>query len=186
MLTGEKVVLRHRTIADSAILDSELHNDVETMIRAAGTPWRPQSVEQAEAWHRKRLDAEPDESKVNFAVEEIASGELAGEAQLWGIDPHNRMAHLGYTLRAPYRGRGLGTDVIAVLCDYGFRIRGLHRLQIETLAENEPSLRAAQKLGFAVEGRVREDAWIGYWADEIILGQLAGEWFARNPTPPAT
>ncbi len=81
---------------------------------------------------------------------------MAGEASLWGIDPHNRFAHLGFSLRPAFRGRGLGTDVVRVLCDYGFRVRGLHRLQIETLADNEPVLRAAAASGFVVEGRLRE------------------------------
>jgi len=180
MLTGEKVVLRHRTAADAPILDSALHNEVETMMRAAGAPWRPRSVEEAEARYRKALESEPSDRQVDFAVEEIATGGLAGEAQVWGIDLHNRMAHLGFTLLAPFRGRGLGTDVIRVLCDYGFRIRGLHRLQIDTLAENEPALRASQKMGFTIEGRVRENAWIGHFADEMILGQLADEWFGRG------
>jgi RimJ/RimL family protein N-acetyltransferase len=176
MLTGEKVLLRARTVADSAVLDSELHNDVETMIRASGQPWRPQSVEQAEAKHRKAVDADPDPAVVNFAVQEIATGELAGEAQVWGIDLHQRFAHLGFTLLPAFRGRGLATDMIRLLCDYGFRIRGLHRLQVETLSDNEPVLRATQKVGFVIEGRLRESAWVGSFVDEVILGLLAKEW----------
>src|SRR6266513_2327502 len=70
------------------------------------------------------------------SVVELAGNELAGDALLWGIDLHNRMAHIGLGLRPAFRGRGLGTDVVRALCEYGFSVRGLHRLQIETLATN--------------------------------------------------
>lgn len=74
---------------------------------------------------------------------ELASGELAGEALLWAIDLHNRTAHLGLSLRPACRGRGLGTDVVVALCEYGFAVRGLHRLQVDTLASNTAMIRAA-------------------------------------------
>jgi RimJ/RimL family protein N-acetyltransferase len=180
MLTGEKVLLRARTADDMSILHDELGNDVATSMRADGGPWVPRSASAIEARHKVAEEGEPDPSRVDFAVQEIASGELAGEAQLWGIDTHNRYAHLGFSLRPSFRGRGLGTDLIQVLCDYGFRVRGLHRLQIETLSDNEPVLRAAAANGFAVEGRLREAGWVGYFADEVILGLLTADWPAHQ------
>ncbi len=46
-----------------------------------------------------------------------------------------------------------------MLCHYGFVVRSLHRLQIETLADNEPMLRAAESNGFVREGVLRSSAW---------------------------
>jgi hypothetical protein len=42
---------------------------------------------------------------------------------------------------------------------YGFATLGLHRLQLETLADNEPMMRAAIRSGFLVEGTLRRSAW---------------------------
>jgi RimJ/RimL family protein N-acetyltransferase len=104
---------------------------------------------------------------------ELASGDLAGEALLWGIDLHNRSAHLGISLRPAFRGRGLATDAVRVLCRYGFAIRGLHRLQLETLAENEAMIRVAVQAGFRREGVTRGSEWVnGRFADSIIFGLL--------------
>jgi RimJ/RimL family protein N-acetyltransferase len=114
-----------------------------------------------------------------FSVVELASGELAGEALVWGIDVHNRTAHLGISLRPGFRGRGLSTDTVRVLCRYGFAILGLHRLQIETLADNAAMIAAATRAGFVPEGTLRRAAWVnGAFADEAILGLLAEEWNA--------
>jgi CheY-like chemotaxis protein len=86
-----------------------------------------------------------------------------------------RTAHVGISLRPSFRGRGLAIDVLHVLCRYGFDTRGLHRLQLETLADNVPMIRAAERAGFALEGTLRRSAWAGgEFADEVILARLAG------------
>ena len=111
-----------------------------------------------------------------FAVAELATGELAGEALLWGIDLHNRSAHLGLALRPACRGRGLGEDTVRVLCRYGFALRGLHRLQLETLTDNHAMIAAAEHVGFTREGAARASSWVnGQWADDVIFGLLDTE-----------
>ena len=76
-----------------------------------------------------------------------------------------------------FRGRGLGTDVVLALCEYGFAVRGLHRLQVDTLASNAAMISAAVRAGFAQEGTLRGADWVnGEFADEVILGLLASDW----------
>ena len=125
--------------------------------------------------------ADPTDEAACFSVVELASGDLAGEAVLWAIDTHNRSAHLGIALLPEFRGRGLGADVVRVLCEYGFAVLGLGRLQVETLADNTAMIAAAVKAGFTVEGTLRRSAWVyGTFTDEVVLGLLAEEW-----APPA-
>jgi RimJ/RimL family protein N-acetyltransferase len=58
----------------------------------------------------------------------------------------------------------------------GFTIRGLHRLQIETLADNAAMIRTAEQAGFVLEGTLRRAAWVnGEFIDEVTLGLLAVE-----------
>jgi len=179
MLRGELTGLRARHDDDIAILEAELHDDVETRVRADSRPWRPLPPGLAESPYRPDSDAA---DRASFSVVELATGELAGEALLWGIDQHNRMAHVGLSLRPAFRGRGLGTDAVRVLCRYGFAILGLHRLQAETLADNNAMMASAARAGFVPEGTLRRSAWVnGEFADEVILGQLAAEWDARQP-----
>jgi RimJ/RimL family protein N-acetyltransferase len=174
MLRGELAGLRAREDDDIAILDLELHDDVLTRVRADYRPWRPVPPGSAASGYRVTGDGE---DVARFSVVELDSGVLAGEALLWGIDPHNRTAHIGLSLRPAFRGRGLGTDVVRVLCRYGFAILGLHRLQIDTLAGNDAMIAVAARAGFTAEGTLRGAAWAdGEFLDEVILGQLASEW----------
>lgn len=180
MLRGEKVGLRAVLMTDLPILVAEVNNDVELAMIASGQPWCPSTIDEAEKHYRDRLE-KPSDSKVQFAVEELATGEFAGSTQLWGLDNHNRSAHLGFQLRPSFRGRGLGTDTIRTLCDYAFRVRGLHRLQVDTLASNAAAVGASTANGFVQEGRLRKNSWVaGEFVDEVLLGLLADEWRARQ------
>ncbi|MER6100075.1 GNAT family protein [Streptomyces sp. NPDC001728] len=174
MLRGERVGLRARHDDDIPVLRTELYDDVVNSARAEGGPWRPITPGSQD---RRLVVDETNQENVAFSVVDLESGSLVGSANLWGIDTHNRSAHIGLGLLPAARGRGYGTDVVATLCHYGFVVRGLHRLQIETLADNHAMLRSAERNGFVREGVLRSSAWVlGEFLDEVLLGLLAGDW----------
>ncbi|GAA1387959.1 hypothetical protein GCM10009639_13800 [Kitasatospora putterlickiae] len=176
MLRGEKVGLRARHDEDVPVLLAELYDDVVNSARAEGRPWRPLSPGSKDP---RLVGDDTNPAHVSFSVVESAGGTLVGTATLWGIDTHNRTAHIGLGLLPSTRGKGYGTDVVAVLCHYGFVVRGLQRLQIETLADNTAMLRAAERNGFVREGVLRSSAWVmGGFLDQVLLGLLAEEWKA--------
>jgi RimJ/RimL family protein N-acetyltransferase len=81
------------------------------------------------------------------------------------------------SLRPAFRGRGLAPDIVKVLCHYGFEVLGLHRLQVDTLADNAAMIATARRVGFVMEGTLRQGAWVmGTFVDEVVLGLLADEW----------
>lgn len=173
MLQGEKIGLRARLESDVPVLHAELYEDVATRSRSDTRPWRPIASGPASPY----AVTDPDDRTAFFSIVELASGELAGEALVWGIDTHNRTAHLGMALRPAFRNRSLAGDVVRVLCHYGFTVRGLQRLQIETLADNSAASRAALAAGFVQEGVLRRHVWVnGEFVDEVIFGLLASEW----------
>jgi RimJ/RimL family protein N-acetyltransferase len=178
LLRGTRVGLRARHESDVLVLQAELYDDVSVRVRADSRPWRPLPPVAATSPYRA---ADPKDDVAVFSVVEMDDGgSLAGEALLWGIDTHNRCAHIGISLRPAYRGRALGSDVVNVLCRYGFDIRGLNRLQVETLSDNAAMIAAAKKSGFVVEGVLRGSAWVeGRFMDETILGLLVDDWSSR-------
>ncbi|MBB5781424.1 GNAT family N-acetyltransferase [Nonomuraea jabiensis] len=174
MLKGKKVGLRARYEDDIPILRAELYDDVVNASRAEGRPWRP--ITPGSKDPRLVVD-DQEQGHVPFSVVELDGGTLVGTANLWGIDTHNRSAHIGLGLLPSARGHGYGTDVVAVLCHYGFVVRGLQRLQIETLSDNAAMLRAAERNGFVREGVLRSSSWVmGEFLDEVLLGLLVQEW----------
>ncbi|MEU2230121.1 GNAT family protein [Streptomyces vietnamensis] len=180
MLRGTKVGLRARHEDDIPILRTELFDDVVNGSRADSGPWRP--ITPGSDDPRLVVD-DTNERNVPFSIVELEGGTLIGSATLWGIDTHNRGAHIGLGLLPAARGKGYGTDVVATLCHYGFVVRGLHRLQIETLEDNHAMLRAAERNGFVREGVLRSSAWVlGEFLDEVLLGLLAQDWKPATPS----
>ena len=176
MLRGELVGLRAHHEADIEIFETELLNDVLTWVRSDSRPWRPVSPGSADSPYRKVSDPS---TVVRFSAVELATDELAGEAVMYGIDLHNRSAYIGLALRPAFRGRHLGTDAVRVMCRYGFEIRGLNRLQVDTLTDNHAMITAATRAGFVAEGVQRQVGWVnGTFADGLALSQLAAEWTA--------
>ena len=177
VLRGQLVTLRSRRSEDVPVLHEHLHDDVPTHLLSASGPWRPSGPEAPDGPFAVR---DPRDDMAVFSVVETRTDALAGSALLWGIDPHNRNAHIGLSLLPAVRGRGLGADVVAVLCDYGFSILGLHRLQIETSVDNPAMRRVAERAGFRQEGVHREAYWTaGRFVDDVLFGLLADEWADR-------
>lgn len=151
-----------------------LYNDVATRSRQDPRPWQP--IPPGSALSPYAV-AEPSDKVAPFSVVELDSQELVGAAGLWGIDMHNRSAHLGLSLLPDFRGRGLSSDIVRALCEYGFAVLGLQRLQVETLADNAAMIAAAEREGFTIEGTLRCAAWVyGAYIDKIVLGLLVHEW----------
>lgn len=179
MLNGRLVTLREIRRSDLAVIHRELRSDVVTASLSNVDPWRPTSLARMEAEFDRALTEPETPEHVRFAVQERGDerGELIGTCGLWQVDLHNGTGHLGIQLVPSVRGRGLGTDVVRVLCHYAFVVRGLHRLSLETLATNLAMRTAAARAGFVEEGRIREAAYLlGERVDELTYGLLRSEW----------
>ncbi|MCP2337825.1 GNAT family N-acetyltransferase [Actinomadura rupiterrae] len=176
MIRGERAGLRVRLPEDVPLLHEELYNDVETRSRSDIRPWRPLGPDKSPFAVR---DTE-DDTLVDFSAVDLATGDLAGVAVLWGIDTHARSAHIGMSLRPAARGRGLATDIVRTLCHYAFETRGLNRVALETLSDNLAMRAVAKRVGFTHEGTLRNSFWAnGRFHNDELYGLLASEWRAR-------
>jgi GNAT superfamily N-acetyltransferase len=159
MLRGAKVGLRAREHADVTVLHTELYEDIDTRTRADTRPWRPIAADSAASPFRV---TEPADGFDLFSVVELAGNELAGDAVLWNVDLHNRSAHLGLALRPAFRGRGLGTDVVKVLCQYGCgRFAKQRRCALDAVVGGVPKSRLTVR---------HRDLFVGHW---LISGSAA-------------
>ena len=187
MLSGRIVTLRALRRDDLAIVYPELDDDPVLHATANLTPWRPLPAGRRVAAFDQEIAAGADRAESagaeKFAVQrrDDPMGRPIGTAVVWGIDQHQRIAHLGLRLLAGVRGQGLGRDVLYALCRYAFQVRDLHRVQLETLASNLAMQRAALAAGFDLEGRLRESAYLmGRREDELVYGLLAAAWWRRE------
>jgi RimJ/RimL family protein N-acetyltransferase len=87
----------------------------------------------------------------------IVSGEgrAIGFAGAVAIDVETATAELGYVVAPAARGRGVGSQALALLTDWAFADLGAERLELMISVENEPSKRVAGRCGYRLEGVLR-------------------------------
>ena len=86
-----------------------------------------------------------------YALEDKASGELAGYAGLWFPDGWDDV-EVGYGIAPQFRGMGLATEAARRARDHGFRDLKIARLVSYINPVNSNSIRVAEKLGAAPDG----------------------------------
>lgn len=90
---------------------------------------------------------------------------------------------IGYMLSSAYHGRGIGTWAVGRVLERLFEWPFLHRVWLTTAADNLASQGLARKLGFTLEGVMREHYFIdGKRKDQQVWGLLRSEWEARRST----
>jgi ribosomal-protein-serine acetyltransferase len=105
------------------------------------------------------------------------AGQFAGTAGFLKIDWPNRSVEMGYWLAEAFQGRGIMTDVCRALVCFAFGEWKLNRVQIRCAAGNEKSCAIAKRLGFQLEGTLREAELVnGRHLDLHVWSVLAREW----------
>jgi len=90
---------------------------------------------------------------------------------------HHRCSNIGVNILQPYQGQGYGSEAINWILDWAFETAGLHRVGIECFEYNYGARKLYERLGFKVEGVLREKWWhAGRFWDDIQLGMLDRDW----------
>jgi ribosomal-protein-alanine N-acetyltransferase len=104
-----------------------------------------------------------------------------GECCLWNFDPGFHCAEIGYEMQAGYWNKGLMSEALSEVLAYGFLEMGLHRIEASPFADNVRSQKLLLKLGFKLEGTLRERHFFhGRFLDQQYYGLLAEEWKDRK------
>jgi len=99
-----------------------------------------------------------------------------GVFKILGIDWQSRRASVGWDIYRPYRGEGLGKNLVEAGIAFCFNVLNLHRLQADVLDTNHASQKCALAAGFIKEGfQPRCILRGGKWIDNVIYGIVAPE-----------
>jgi [ribosomal protein S5]-alanine N-acetyltransferase len=152
-LVTPRLVLREMVAGDSADFFS-FASDPEVQKYDSDPPMR----ETAEA------DAEIERSRgwfegkqvIRWGVELKEENRLVGYIGFYFWQKVYYKTELGYTVARPYWRRGIATEAIRALMQFGFEGLCLHRINVDTRMDNTASVHLMQTLGFRHEGVRRE------------------------------
>lgn len=105
-----------------------------------------------------------------------AEGEALGWAHATITDDRARVAEVGYYVLPAGQGKGYATDAVRTLVAFAFDELNANSVAARIRADNEPSRRVVEKLGFTHEGTRRESLFAeGAYHDVAVFGLLADE-----------
>ena len=113
-----------------------------------------------------------------FAIIDRVSGQATGLSALMRIEPAHRVIEVGNILFAPAFQRTPGaTEAMYLLARYIFEDLGYRRYEWKCNAQNQPSRRAALRLGFQFEGIFRQHMIVkGRSRDTAWFAMLDTDW----------
>ncbi|SCE83367.1 GNAT family N-acetyltransferase [Micromonospora mirobrigensis] len=106
-------------------------------------------------------------------------GRVIGTVELVWRSDRDRTGEIGYVFHPDHGGRGLATEAVAALMDWGFTEFGLHRIYGRCHGRNDASARLMTRLGMRREAHhLRSYRFRGEWADQLVFAVLADGWRA--------
>lgn len=140
---------------------------------------------------------EQSQDPLHYAIVDNASGLPVGSVALMRIDVRNGVVEVGHVTYSPLlKGTRVATEAQYLLMKYVFDTLGYRRYEWKCDNLNEPSRRAAQRLGFQPEGvfrqavvykgRTRDTAWFSLLDKEwpsnkkALASWLSGDNFDAN------
>ncbi|MEU4076628.1 GNAT family N-acetyltransferase [Streptomyces venezuelae] len=116
-------------------------------------------------------------SNIRFTVYEVA-GERSVPVGVTTLLPDDavRTAEFVIMLGKEARGRGLGAEATRLTLDYAFHVSALRMVWLKVLAPHTAGIRAYERAGFRLAGRLRESGyWLGQVCDEVLMDALAAD-----------
>ena len=176
-------MIRCYSPADAILLKEAVDSSLDHL--RPWMPWTPDEPEELEVIveRLRRFRASFDLGE-NFVYGIFSPDE---SRVLGGTGLHARVGddafEIGYWLRADAAGRGLATEISAVLTRVAFEVCGVDRVEIRVEPGNERSLKVPRKLGFVEEATLRRrlPARLGQALRDVVVSSMLVEELPGSP-----
>ena len=171
---SEVLILRNYVEEDAAELFATVNEN-----RAHLRPWLlwvdgTQKEENSLEYIRAARQEQYDQQSIAFGI--FKNGKLIGGIGMHLWDQRLRKAQMGYWIVKAEEGKGLLSLCAKVFLDYLFDQLQLNKVELHYLPGNNRSGAVAERLGFTVEGVMRDSFLMnGAFHDLVIAGLLKRE-----------
>lgn len=173
-----RLILREITLEDAPALHAVECNERVTRYLT----FDPRTMDEVIAQIQRAIKNQSESPRhfFDFAVVPKGSTSLIGRCGFGMFRPEHLEAGVWYDFAQQHWGKGYAFEAATALLPFAFNDLKLHRLFADIDPRNEASCRVAVKLGFKLEGIMRENYWLkGEWCSAAIYGLLADEWRLR-------
>jgi len=181
-LVGERTIVRPYRSGDGGALFDAIDESREHIL--PWMPWGPSHAkpEDSEAFVRQARTRYDQREDLPLAFFDRNTRRILGGTGLHRIDWNVRAFEIGYWIRASAQGNGYVTETAALLTQMSFDLLEAKRVSITVAVANTRSAAIAKRLGFILEGTLRnsiKDA-NGNLHDRLVFAMTPEEWRARQ------
>jgi ribosomal-protein-serine acetyltransferase len=157
LMTG-RLVIRSPAIADAPYLREAIAESIEAL--RPWMPWADHVPTLAEAEDNCSRAAQDFKDGKDFRLHLFLkeSGVFLGGSGLHRVDWSVPKFEIGYWVRPSYSGHGYVAEAVAEITRFALEELGAKRVEIRTSTRNVKSWRVPERLGFTLEGILRNDA----------------------------
>lgn len=155
------------------------HNDKE-LYEMVGGPFRYTSKNATLTWLEQKISFaanSPSPHEINLAMCVRETDKHIGIIYLHQINWISRNGELRIFIGDPEeRSKGYGKSAIRLLLQYAFSDLGLKKVHLGVLTDNPAAEHSYRKIGFSVEGTLKNHVFKqGIWKDILLMGICAEE-----------
>ncbi|OOG91221.1 GNAT family N-acetyltransferase [Bacillus pseudomycoides] len=122
-------------------------------------------------WLKKYADGNGFETGIRY------KGKLVGMVGIHEVNWAKKATSLGYYLAEEAGGKGIMTRSVKAVLRYAFEELKLNKIEIRCGVENQKSRAIPERLGFKLDGVMRDEEWLyDHFHDLAVYSLLASEW----------
>jgi len=152
---GKKYELKGKKCTLTSITEKDLPNYVKwfsdpEVIEHLAADFSNLNMKKEKKW----FDGEKkDKNSVTFGIKPKGSDKVAGSVSLHDIDLFNKKAVMGISIaNKEYWGKGIGTDAVSLIVDFGFKVIKLNSIYLIVHLLNKKAYHVYKKIGFKKSG----------------------------------
>lgn len=141
-------------------------------------PYFPLTYIEYQTFYHRVINEIHNEELPRWMLIETVEGEMIGTVSYYWEHQPSHWLEAGIVIYKPYYWNGgYGTEALKFWVSHLFESMSLVRVGITTWSGNMRMMKAAEKLGFQLEGRLRKCRYYnGEYYDSIRMGVLREEW----------
>ncbi|GAB2720888.1 GNAT family N-acetyltransferase [Paenibacillus thermoaerophilus] len=176
---SRRLLIRAPRWGDGAAVNEAIKESLEQL--RPWMPWAQQipSVEDSELDIRRARLRFLERADLRLLLISKETGQFIGSSGLHRIDWQTRKFEIGYWVRTSYGRQGYITEAVEAITNYAIHELQANRIEIRCDSRNTRSARVAERLGFTLEGILRnhERDTEGALRDTMVFAKVRGAEF---------
>ncbi|MGB8450822.1 MAG: GNAT family protein [Anaerocolumna sp.] len=170
LLEGENISFKPISIDDV----QAIHNYTSDNVVSRFIGWRLMNTLSETREHiQTMLKREAAGTHLYASVCMKSTQEIIGTAMIFDFDHAASQAEIGYVFNKGHWGKGVGTESVALISKFALETLNLHKLHASVVDANVGSARILLKNGFELEGRLKDNYYIGdRYYDALLFGKI--------------